>query len=278
MNPPSLFILLAESGATVVAYILLIAGPLLAALFFFLWRKARRTRDLMSATETSPIGQLAEGPAEVRGRTVTSEEPLTSPWRQQKCVHYCFHVEEQRSSTDSKGNTTHHWATYIKDEQTLPFLVKDDTGQAVVDSSKIKFVVEKDRGVDLQQDAPVHRDCAGTRRGGLCFRRRLEARRRLGAARRRDAADRLRQGRHSDREKFLDQGCRLWRAGAGLRRSRLRRGVHAGQLNAEKTGAWVVEPVLNIRPRRRLFPGCQSGESPLVTAPGSFRVDHEKPT
>ncbi len=34
MNPPSLFILLAESGATVVAYILLIAGPLLALFFF----------------------------------------------------------------------------------------------------------------------------------------------------------------------------------------------------------------------------------------------------
>jgi hypothetical protein len=33
MNPPSLFILLAESGATVVAYILLIAGPLLALFF-----------------------------------------------------------------------------------------------------------------------------------------------------------------------------------------------------------------------------------------------------
>ena len=145
MNPPNLFILIAESGATVVAYILLIAGPLLALLFFYLWRKTKRTRDLMTATETSPIGQLTEGPAEVCGRTATSEEPLLSPWRQQKCVHYCFHVEEQRSSTDSNGNTTHHWATYIKDEQTLPFLVKDDTGQAVVDSSKIKFVVEKDR-------------------------------------------------------------------------------------------------------------------------------------
>ena len=34
MNPPSLFILLAESGATVAVYILLIAGPLLALLFF----------------------------------------------------------------------------------------------------------------------------------------------------------------------------------------------------------------------------------------------------
>jgi hypothetical protein len=33
MNPPSLFTLLAESGATVVAYILLIAGPPLALFF-----------------------------------------------------------------------------------------------------------------------------------------------------------------------------------------------------------------------------------------------------
>jgi hypothetical protein len=35
--------------------------------------------------------------------------------------------------------------TYIKDEKTLPFLVKDETGQAMVDSSKIKFVVNQDR-------------------------------------------------------------------------------------------------------------------------------------
>jgi hypothetical protein len=34
MNPPSLFTLLAESGATVVAYILLIAGPPLALFFY----------------------------------------------------------------------------------------------------------------------------------------------------------------------------------------------------------------------------------------------------
>ena len=145
MNLPSPFILLAESGANIVAYILLIAGPLLAALFFYLWRKTKRTRDLMSTTETSPIGQLAAGPAEVRGRTATSEEPLISPWRQQQCVHYCFHVQQRRSSTNSKGHTSHHWVTYIKDEKTLPFLVKDETGQAVVDSSKIKFVINQDR-------------------------------------------------------------------------------------------------------------------------------------
>ncbi|MCH2384253.1 MAG: E3 ubiquitin ligase family protein [Pedosphaera sp.] len=145
MNPHGPLILLADSETNVIAYIMLIAGPLLAALFFYLWRKTKRTRDLMSTTETSPIGQLAAGPAEVRGRTATSEEPLISPWRQQQCVHYCFHVQQRRSSTNSKGHTSHHWVTYIKDEKTLPFLVKDETGQAVVDSSKIKFVINQDR-------------------------------------------------------------------------------------------------------------------------------------
>ena len=145
MNPHGPLILLADSETNVIAYIMLIAGPLLAALFFYLWRKTKRTRDLMSTTETSPIGQLAAGPAEVRGRTATSEEPLISPWRQQQCVHYCFHVQQRRSSTNSKGHTSHHWVTYIKDEKTLPFLVKDETGQAMVDSSKIKFVVNQDR-------------------------------------------------------------------------------------------------------------------------------------
>ena len=145
MKPHGPVILLADSETNVVAYIMLIAGPLLAALFFYLWRKTKRTRDLMSTTETSPIGQLAAGPAEVRGRTATSEEPLISPWRQQQCVHYCFHVQQRRSSTNSKGHTSHHWVTYIKDEKTLPFLVKDETGQAVVDSSKIKFVINQDR-------------------------------------------------------------------------------------------------------------------------------------
>lgn len=145
MNHPCPTVLLAGSEANVVAYILLIAGPLLALLFFYFWRKAKRTRDLMTATETCPIGQLTEGPAEVRGRTATSEEPLISPWRQQPCVHYCFHVQQRRSSTNSEGHTTHRWVTYIKDEKTLPFLVKDETGQTVVDTSKIKFVINQDR-------------------------------------------------------------------------------------------------------------------------------------
>tara|TARA_B000000441_G_scaffold130901_1_gene114697 strand:+ start:270 stop:572 length:303 start_codon:yes stop_codon:yes gene_type:complete len=66
MNHPIPYILLAESDANIVAYILLIAGPLLAMVFFYFWQKTIRTRDLMTATERSPKGQLTEGPERIR--------------------------------------------------------------------------------------------------------------------------------------------------------------------------------------------------------------------
>ena len=66
MNHPIPYILLAESDANIVAYILLIAGPLLAMVFFYFWQKTKRTRDLMPATERSPKGQLTEGPERIR--------------------------------------------------------------------------------------------------------------------------------------------------------------------------------------------------------------------
>ena len=66
MNHPIPYILLAESDANIVAYILLIAGPLLAMEFFYFWQKTKRTRDLMTATERSPKGQLTEAPERIR--------------------------------------------------------------------------------------------------------------------------------------------------------------------------------------------------------------------
>ena len=66
MNHPIPYILLAESDANIVAYILLIAGPLLAMVFFYFWQKTKRTRDLMITTERSPKGQLTEGPERIR--------------------------------------------------------------------------------------------------------------------------------------------------------------------------------------------------------------------
>ena len=66
MNHQIPYILLAESDANIVAYIQLIAGPMLAMVFLYFWQKMKRTRDLITATERSPKGQLTEGPERIR--------------------------------------------------------------------------------------------------------------------------------------------------------------------------------------------------------------------
>ena len=66
MNHPIPYILLAESDANIVAYILLTAGPLRAMVCFYFRQKTKRTRDLMTATERSPKGPLTEGPERIR--------------------------------------------------------------------------------------------------------------------------------------------------------------------------------------------------------------------
>ena len=138
------FFLLAEIDLRIIAVIMLIAGPLLAFWCFDLWRKERRIYKLMSRTKTSSINQLTEGPAEIRGRAAISEEPLISPWGKQKCIHYCFHAEAYVISPNNKF----HWETLTIEKDTLPFIVNDNTGRVVVDSSKIEFDLKKDKFFD----------------------------------------------------------------------------------------------------------------------------------
>ena len=134
------FFLLAQIDLRIIAVIMLIAGPLLAFWCFDLWRKKRRIYKLMRKTQTGSINQLTEGTAEICGRAAISEEPLISPWGKQKCIHYCFHAEAHVKTPNGD-----RWETLIIEEDTLPFIVNDNTGQVVVDSSKIEFDLKTDK-------------------------------------------------------------------------------------------------------------------------------------
>ena len=169
MNLPYPIILLAESEANVVAYILLIAGPLLALLFGYFWRKAKRTRDLMSATETCPIGQLTEGPAEIRGRTATSEatadqslatatSACTTAFTSSKAT---LQHEQQRSHDPPLGDV------YQGRENTAVSWSRTRPARAVVDSSKIKFVINQDQIFPLRLDERCRHGFAATARDAL---------------------------------------------------------------------------------------------------------------
>ena len=58
MNHPIPYILLAESDANLVAYILLIAGPLLAMVFFYFWQRRRNEHAVSYTHLTLPTKRI----------------------------------------------------------------------------------------------------------------------------------------------------------------------------------------------------------------------------
>tara|TARA_B100001964_G_C14216398_1_gene593010 strand:- start:694 stop:1605 length:912 start_codon:yes stop_codon:yes gene_type:complete len=115
---------------------LLIVGPFCCFFGFNFWRKNQRIHRIMTTTSTSKIAKLAKGPAEVRGSIETSQAPLSSPWGRKQCVYYSFQVTEP---VDGGGTITH-----INDVKSIPFTVKDDTGQVEIDSRNLEFDLKTD--------------------------------------------------------------------------------------------------------------------------------------
>ena len=115
---------------------LLIVGPVFCFGGFKFWRKNQRIHRIMTKTSTSKIAKLAKGPAEVRGSIETSQAPLSSPWGRKQCVYYSFQVTKYLGEG--------HTETYINDVKSIPFTVKDDTGQVEIDSRNLKFDLKTD--------------------------------------------------------------------------------------------------------------------------------------
>ena len=118
---------------------LLIAGPLMCLFCYHSWRNAKLIHGIMSKTPTSKIAKLDKGPAEVRGSIEPSKESLSSPWGRRRCVYYSFQVEEKRGDGESSS-----WYSYVNDVKSIPFSIKDDTGQVEIDSRNLKFELKKD--------------------------------------------------------------------------------------------------------------------------------------
>ncbi|SVD78102.1 uncharacterized protein METZ01_LOCUS430956, partial [marine metagenome] len=127
---------------------LLIVGSFCCFFGFNFWRKNQRIHRIMTTTSTSKIAKLAKGPAEVRGSIETSQAPLSSPWGRKQCVYYSFQVTEP---VDGGGTITH-----INDVKSIPFTVKDDTGQVEIDSRNLKFDLKTDHscGTGFRSEQP----------------------------------------------------------------------------------------------------------------------------
>ena len=104
---------------------------------FFLAFKNMHSKRIIEDTPTSKIRSAAQGYLELIGHGQLMEgQPIVSPLTGKSCTWYDFKVEEHRQSgKNSKWVTIH---SGISDEL---FLIKDDTGQCIIDPEGARVTV-----------------------------------------------------------------------------------------------------------------------------------------
>ena len=100
-------------------------------------RKSNKMFEMMESIPISPISEIQGGPTEIRGKVKAQEDVLVSPWGKKRCVYYKFEVDQEESENRSSG--------YVREEQCLPFIVQDDSGQVNVDDQGAVFELKLDK-------------------------------------------------------------------------------------------------------------------------------------
>ena len=115
----------------------------LALLCAFLSLRAIRRRRLVDDTPTSKSTGVFIGMVELAGEAF-SEQPLISHLAESECVHFAWTIEEhwektvRETYTDSQGKTQSRtrtdsgWITVASGQETIPFFLKDDHGEILV--------------------------------------------------------------------------------------------------------------------------------------------------
>jgi len=78
------------------------------------------------------------GIVEVSGR-VASEHVLTSPYSKSPCVYYRSELQIYRSYRSSDDETGYQWESLSNESFKIPFWIKDETGQMMVDPEGAEF-------------------------------------------------------------------------------------------------------------------------------------------
>jgi len=138
-------------------------------------RKSNKMFERMESTPISPVAEIQEGATEIKGRVKAKDDILVSPWGRKKCVYYKFKVEEEKSS---EGGT--YTTTCVKEEECVPFVVRDETGEASIDNKdatyELKLDTHNQSGV-FKSPTPELKQLLKTRYGkrtrGLIFRKAL---------------------------------------------------------------------------------------------------------
>src|SRR5574340_333882 len=108
---------------------------LMALISFFAWLSALKRLRTIRDTPTSKVASAAQGYVELTGRGKPfGDAPLVSKLRMLPCLWYRYKVE-QRTSKDK-------WQTVDSGESSDSFMLRDDTGDCVVDPEYAEIITK----------------------------------------------------------------------------------------------------------------------------------------
>lgn len=106
--------------------------------------------NLIRNTPTSTIRSVPMGRVEVKGKTdsISEEHLLESPFTQEPCLGYeCkiekYEVEDDNDDFDDEDETeTGSWETIYDNREAVPFILRDETGELVIDGLDAEWSLE----------------------------------------------------------------------------------------------------------------------------------------
>lgn len=124
-----------ESQTLLFISIGLVLGPIL----FFAGLRWLSHKRLIENIPTSKIRSIAMGLVEITGKVIPiGNNLMKSPFANEDCVYYKYTVEKWVKTKDS-----HYWRVVKSGKSETPFLINDNTGSVLVDSSGANVEVTK---------------------------------------------------------------------------------------------------------------------------------------
>ena len=105
---------------------------IMAAISILAWLSALNRLRTIRDTPTSKIASAAQGYVELAGRGYPFGEPLLGQLSRLPCLWYRYHIEQR----DSENN----WKTTDKGESDGTFILRDETGECVVDPEQAEIL------------------------------------------------------------------------------------------------------------------------------------------
>ena len=113
----------------------LLVLPLLACASFYYWISAYKRKRMIEDVPTSNIANAAQGYVELCGTVASAfDNALTGPITREPCVWYSYGIDENRGKDNSR--------TIEKGTAGVPFLIRDETGECLINPDKAELLCE----------------------------------------------------------------------------------------------------------------------------------------